>query len=396
MENITHSLLGATLAEAMLPPGAEPRQRRLFYIAGIVAANLPDADLLYTRITPPPLGYLLHHRGHTHTLVGAAGLALLIWLVTLIPSVRRVVTESPGRFWSLITFALLSHIVADSWNSYGVHPFWPLDNRWFYGDSIFILEPWLWTILGVFAAANAQSRAGRLLLSALVIVLPVALVGVRMMGLGSLVALAVAGAVLVWLATRLTPQRRAVTALALAAVFVMKMFGLNRVAHNAAIASRPIATTGEILDLVLNPKAGAPLCWDVLSIEKHEAAGEYSLQRGEIALFAGWLPWRACPMSGSPVGASRSIATWSAAQREPLAPLRMLAYNDCWVRAWLQFGRAPQLADGGISDARFGGVARGNFTTMSLLPPEQARVCPPHLTNWDMPRTDLMPPGSEN
>src|ERR1044071_6731268 len=76
VENITHSLVGATLAELALPAGARPAQRRVFFFTGIVAANLPDADLFYTRIAPPPLGYLLHHRGHTHTIVGCVVLGL--------------------------------------------------------------------------------------------------------------------------------------------------------------------------------------------------------------------------------------------------------------------------------------------------------------------------------
>ena len=32
----------------------------------------------------------------------------------------------------------------DFTNSYGVHPFWPVDNRWYYGDAVFIVEPLLW------------------------------------------------------------------------------------------------------------------------------------------------------------------------------------------------------------------------------------------------------------
>ena len=39
------------------------------------------------------------------------------------------------------------HIAMDALNSYGVHPFWPWNNRWFYGDTLFIIEPWLWLII---------------------------------------------------------------------------------------------------------------------------------------------------------------------------------------------------------------------------------------------------------
>ena len=64
--------------------------------------------------------------------------------------------------------SLLGHLVLDSWNSYGVHPFYPFDMRWYYGDAMFIVEPWLWLFLGVAAMANTRSRRTRFGLGALV------------------------------------------------------------------------------------------------------------------------------------------------------------------------------------------------------------------------------------
>jgi hypothetical protein len=60
------------------------------------------------------------------------------------------------------------------------------------------------------------------------------------------------------------------------------------------------------------------------------------------------------------------------------------------VRAWLQFGRAPEISDGTISDARYGGTSRGNFTTMALKPSAEAARCPANLTAWTPPRADLL------
>jgi hypothetical protein len=70
--------------------------------------------------------------------------------------------------------------------------------------------------------------------------------------------------------------------------------------------------------------------------------------------------------------------------------------GDCRVRAWLQFGRAPSMRDGWISDARFGGSGRGNFSAMQVADGASARECPPHLTDWDLPRADVLlaPPTS--
>ena len=39
----------------------------------------------------------------------------------------------------LAWLAVLSHILLDYTNNYGVHPYWPFDNRWIYGDSVFIV-----------------------------------------------------------------------------------------------------------------------------------------------------------------------------------------------------------------------------------------------------------------
>jgi hypothetical protein len=42
MENLTHSLIGATLAELFVPRSATPAKRGFFFTVGVVAANLPD------------------------------------------------------------------------------------------------------------------------------------------------------------------------------------------------------------------------------------------------------------------------------------------------------------------------------------------------------------------
>lgn len=373
MDNITHSLIGATLAELTVPANASSAQRRLFFSAGIIAANLPDADLVYTWVTPPPIGYLLHHRGHTHTVVGCAALAAAIWVVVkILPGLRRAVSEAPRRFWTLIVVALFSHITADSWNVYGVHPFWPLDNRWYYGDAINIYEPWLLLFLGVAAAWNTKSPRGRLVMTAIVVALPLALAWLGMMASGALVALSIVGIGFGWAMRHLSPTRRSALATSAVIVFVLGMFGMNRIAHAASLASLP-ERAGELVDVVLSPRAAVPVCWTTLAIQKDESRGEYVMRRGQLALFA-----NVC-------GTRAGVATvdWAPALHESLARLRSLARDDCWVRAWLQFGRAPVATAADISDIRFGSAG---FTTMPI---GGRSGCPRHLTNWTMPRADL-------
>jgi inner membrane protein len=46
-------------------------------------------------------------------------------------------------------------------NNYGIRLLMPFDGRWFYGDALFIVDPWLWLILGgaVFLLRSESPRA---------------------------------------------------------------------------------------------------------------------------------------------------------------------------------------------------------------------------------------------
>jgi inner membrane protein len=383
VDNITHSLLGATFAELALPAGAPRAARRTFFAAGVIAANLPDADLVYTRITPAPLGALLHHRGHTHTVAGLVLLGLARVAVLLLPRVRDGVSPAMrGRLWTLIAVALASHLVLDAWNSYGVHPFWPVTSRWYYGDAVFILEPWIWLLLGVSAVANTVNAVARALIGA-------ALAGIVLVGAYfrqipgvALIALLIAALVLALTLRRQAPRARAAVALALTGAFVAVLFGLRELVRDEVLADLGSAERARIVDVVTSPNAANPLCWTVLAVVRDETGAEYELRRGDVAVGT---------RKGCGGERARAVA-WDAPRGQSLTELRSLYRADCWVRAWLQFGRAPELSGGAISDARYGGTSRGNFTTMALKPPEEAARCPANLTAWTPPRADLLGP----
>ena len=377
MENLTHSLLGATFAELALPAAATPAQRRLFFTVGVIAANLPDADLLYTRITAPPLGYLLHHRGHTHTLVGIVVQAAIVGVICMLPAIRSRVGTARTRFWTLISVALLSHLLADSWNSYGVHPFWPLDNRWLYGDAIYILEPWLWLFLGIAATLNAHRSRARLLLGALLAGLVVTAFVANAITTSAAVALTIGGAALALVMSKLASRRRSMLALALASSFVATMFGVSRVVESRVVAASSLGAGDEIVDVILNPQPANPVCWSALSIVKNERADRYVMTRGSIRLSS----LARCGMRGD------AGVEWDDTTTQALGAIRTLDRTDCRVSAWLQFGRAPLIGDGELGDLRFGGRARGNFTSMPL---RSGDACPSKLTNWSQPRADLL------
>jgi inner membrane protein len=176
MDNVTHALAGLLLAESAgrlrarraRPSEAEPppRLRAVAAIASMVAANLPDADLFYTGAGADRLAYMLHHRGYTHTVVLALLGAALVWGAAW-GAVRWRAPTAPARgdagwLLGLLVASTLSHLVLDWTNSYGVHPFWPVDTRWRYGDAVFIVEPWLWVVSvpALVAATTRRRRAG--------------------------------------------------------------------------------------------------------------------------------------------------------------------------------------------------------------------------------------------
>ena len=152
MDNITHSLFGATVSETLwvaLPESTKrtlaPQTRRALFLASVLGNNLPDFDFLYAPLmhANPQLGNLLHHRGHTHTVPIALlqGLLMLGICAFLQRVLKRFHFTKEWKWISWMAFlAPLTHIALDFLNNYGVHPFWPIDNTWKYGDWVLCLS----------------------------------------------------------------------------------------------------------------------------------------------------------------------------------------------------------------------------------------------------------------
>ncbi|MEM9696814.1 MAG: metal-dependent hydrolase, partial [Myxococcota bacterium] len=181
MDNLTHALAGCLAAEVLVSVRRRTRSRAqeperwatTAYVLSAVANNLPDLDILYLGITEGKIGYLVHHRGHTHTLVVAALLGLLSWAMVWAGRHRLAREERPwsardgGDLLLLAVGGTFLHMAMDFTNNYGVHPFWPVDRRWFYGDTIFIVEPMLWASVAPVLFFSVSHRAARVLFGSL-------------------------------------------------------------------------------------------------------------------------------------------------------------------------------------------------------------------------------------
>ena len=307
------------------------------------------------------------------------------------PAVRGLGSRGRGWLWGLVAVNLLGHVALDGLNWYGVHPFYPFNARWYYGDAVFVFEPVVWLMLGVAAACNARTRRVR---TSIVCLLGVVFVAITAGGLIPPVALvanlAAAGAFLAAI-RQLRPRPRAAAALVVMTVFVLSMFGLSRAARLEA--TRASRTTGDRLDVIVSPDPGMPLCWSVIIVARDPDTDSYRTDRGTLSLAPAWFRPDRCAsyrLAGDrwrPVGANDEVA-WRDDFRQSVTTLQNFDRDDCRVRAWLQFGRAPIVRDNMILDLRFDTGLRGNFTAMPLA--SRGAECPANVTNWAAPRADLL------
>jgi inner membrane protein len=68
----------------------------------------------------------------------------------------------PGGVLLLAAVAVASHPLLDFLNTYGVRFLMPFSGRWFYGDTLFIVDPWVWIALltGILAGRGTGRRDG--------------------------------------------------------------------------------------------------------------------------------------------------------------------------------------------------------------------------------------------
>ena len=172
MDNLTHSLVGLTLAKAgldRLTPAATS--------VSILAANAPDSDVV-VGLFADRWTLLHHHRGITHSIVGTICLALLLPL--LVYATDRLVARWRGReptaqLRGLLLVSLVAtatHPFLDWLNNYGVRPLLPFDSRWFYGDLLYIVDPFMWLFLGGASfLLTARTKAQKIFWVGLAIIL---------------------------------------------------------------------------------------------------------------------------------------------------------------------------------------------------------------------------------
>jgi inner membrane protein len=157
IDPLCHTLVGAALARSGLA-----RRTALGATALVIGANLPDIDAL--AYFAGPAADLEWRRGWTHGVLALALLPLILTLALLLfhwavrsPRGRSsTASVSSGQLLFLSGIAIFSHPFLDTLNTYGVRWLMPFSAEWFYGDTLFIIDPWVWLVLSVGVVSSVR------------------------------------------------------------------------------------------------------------------------------------------------------------------------------------------------------------------------------------------------
>jgi len=382
VDPVTHSLAGASLSAAGLR-----RATPLATATLVLGANAPDVDILAQLWGPWTA--LAWRRGLTH---GIPALLLLPFLVTGVILgwdrwVRRaqwrrrkslptrnprdpLPPARPAPVLGLAALGVWTHSPLDWVNNYGMRWFLPFDGRWSYGDAVFILDPWLWLLLGgavfVLHSRTRWSAAAWGLVAGAMTLLVLLAPGIPALSRG----LWLAG-VVGWIAIRLrgTPEpdsrggRRLVrTSLALAALYILVMVGQDGLQQRVVLAAAEREGLA-VEEVMVAPVPANPLAGQVIAVTSQ------AYHSGELH----WLRRPVVRFHGRPL-----------ARPSPSDPRIAAALEDQDVQAYLVWSRFPHFqmeAEGEVwrvrvLDARYIGRGDGALSGPTLTVPRAGPKAP--------------------
>ena len=120
----------------------------------VIANNLPDVDVAVFATDTLAMSF---RRGWTHGVLAQATLPIVFTAMVVaydrLVRARRAGTTAadrvePAQLLLLAYAGVLAHVCLDFLNSYGVRLLMPFSERWFYGDALYIVDPFMYLVLG--------------------------------------------------------------------------------------------------------------------------------------------------------------------------------------------------------------------------------------------------------
>jgi inner membrane protein len=355
MDPLTHTLVGVSLAATHLS-----ERTRLATPALVIGANLPDIDVFsYFRGGDFALGF---RRGWTHGVLALvvlpailAGL-LMLWDRWRGRSGRDSPSLSPRWLFALSYLACWTHPCLDWLNNYGMRWLMPFRDTWFYGDSVFIMDPWLWLILGLGWVIGRRPSTRSSVAAAVMAGLVVWLVGSRALDYLPVVGSVFAVLLLAYFwrprAQWLSAHRIATVGLVLGTLYIGALISLHSLTVSRTQAKLQLQGFTTYQELMAGPAPADPLAWDILV----ESGGVYRWGRFD---------WRhdSLVMSQSELPSARPSPYWDDIVASGQSPgfLR-------WVRfPWLDMETTANGRRIYLMDARYTRARADGFGATSII-----------------------------
>jgi inner membrane protein len=331
MDPLTHTLVGANLAGTRLG-----ERTRLATAALVIGANLPDVDaiLYFTGHRDLALDF---RRGWTH---GVLALFVLPFLQTALllawdrmrPDPQR--RALPGQLLLISTIAILTHPALDWLNNYGLRWLMPFRGTWYYGDSVYIMDPLLWTVLGGLWLAGRRPTKTLVAILVIVFALLVWIVAGRATAyLPVIAAVAMLMLAALWWRPRASLRSLSAAALILGTAYIGARLTIHELTERAV--AREVPGTERMM---VSPRPIDPLTWDVvLQVPEVYRFGEYSWWDRQLRLASDRIPRPA------------ESPEWQAARSDP----GVRGFVG-WARfPWYEVERLPQETRVHLYDARY-------------------------------------------
>lgn len=166
MDPVTHigsGLLGGSYLK-------DKNSDKSIYIISVIGALLPDIDNIIGLANNPQL-YLIHHRGITHSFLGAILLSFILALLLKYIFFRKTDLK---KIFLIFTFFSFVHIFLDLITSYGTQIALPFTNERYTLECTFIIDP-IFTVtilIFFFISKKLTSKKMRLILFSFIFVYP--------------------------------------------------------------------------------------------------------------------------------------------------------------------------------------------------------------------------------
>jgi inner membrane protein len=363
LDPIAHTFTGAALAASGLR-----RATPLATAALVIGANAPDVDVLTS--FAGSFTALALRRGWTHGLLAIVLLPLVVTGLLLLwdrfarrAGSTRAARPRAGPLLGVAALGVITHPTLDWLNNYGMRWLMPFDGRWFYGDALFIIDPWIWLTLGGVLFLGHSRRVESLALwgafwliaSLLVLSTPLVPTPARALWIAG-VAVLLAARGFGFAARRGEPALERATGLALVVVAAyitaaVLASGLARSQVRAALAASGI---GPVQRVMVGPAAANPFGGEVVA-------------QTPTAYYVGRWRWLARPrfvLAPAPIPRMPPNEVLEAAARTPAARRFLI-----WSR--FPYYEVESSVTGHVvrlRDARYGGTGRLDGPTVSLDP----------------------------